>query len=113
MAEVPGSGSGFDRALNLINRAVGNNSESQREGSSSSDVQYLPAASTSSSAGSLPAENISNCASPRTTTELSRLFPGFMRPSPAGSTQHVGHLLAWESDPLANFSRVQIDHSCC
>ena len=56
MADVPGSS--FDRALNLINRAVGmlcggNNSESQREGSSSNDVQYLPAASTSSSAGSL------------------------------------------------------------
>ena len=80
MADVPGSGSSFDRALNLINRAVGmlrggNNSESQSEGSSSSDVQYLPAASTS------------NGASPRTPTELSRLFPGFMRPSPAGSTQ--------------------------
>ena len=40
MADVPGSS--FDRALNLINRAVGmlcggNNSESQREGSSSND----------------------------------------------------------------------------
>ena len=35
-------------------------SESQREGSSSNDVQYLPAASTSSSAGSLPAANTSN-----------------------------------------------------
>ena len=63
MADVPGSS--FDRALNLINRAVGmlcggNNSESQREGSSSNDVQYLPAASTSSSAGSLPAANTSN-----------------------------------------------------
>ena len=67
----------------------GNNLESQREGSSSSDVQYLPAASTSSGAGSLPAANTSNGAppSPRTPTELSRLFPGFMRPSPAGSTQ--------------------------
>ena len=80
MADVPGSspgsGSSFDRALHLINRAVGmlrggNNSESQREGSSSSDVQYLPAASTSSSAGSLPAANTSNGASPRTPTELS------------------------------------------
>ena len=63
MADVPGSS--FDRALNLINRAVGmlrggNNSESQREGSSSNDVQYLPAASTSSSVGSLPAANTSN-----------------------------------------------------
>ena len=63
MADVPGSS--FDGALNLINRAVGmlcgeNNSESQREGSSSNDVQYLPAASTSSSAGSLPAANTSN-----------------------------------------------------
>ena len=67
----------------------GNNLESQREGSSSSDVQYLPAASTLSGAGSLPAANTSNGASPspRTPTELSRLFPGFMRPSPAGSTQ--------------------------
>ena len=57
MAEVPGSGLSFDQALNLINRAAGmlhrgEGSESQREGSSSSDVQYLPAASTLSSAGS-------------------------------------------------------------
>ena len=52
-------------AFNVINRAVGmlrggNNSESQREGGSSNDVQYLPAASTSSSAGSLPAANTLN-----------------------------------------------------
>ena len=92
MASVSGSESSFDRALNLINRAVGmlrggNNLESQREGSSPSDVQHLPAASTSSTAGSLPAANTSNGASPRTPTELSRLFPDFMRPSPAGSTQ--------------------------
>ena len=58
MAALP-PGSSFDRALNLINRAVGmlregNNLESQSEGSSSSDVQNLPAASTSSSSGSLP-----------------------------------------------------------
>ena len=42
----------FDRALNLMNQAVGmlhggDNLESQREGRSSSDVQYLPVASTS------------------------------------------------------------------
>ena len=64
MAALP-PGSSFDRALNLINRAVGmlregNNLESQSEGSSSSDVQNLPAASTSSSSGSLPVANASN-----------------------------------------------------
>ncbi|XP_067031279.1 uncharacterized protein [Acropora muricata] len=85
MAALP-PGSSFDRALNLINQAVG----MLREGSSSSDVQNLPAASTSSSSGSLPVANASNGqngAPPGTPTELSRLFPGFMRPSPAGSTQ--------------------------
>ena len=65
MPAVPGSS--FERALNLINLTVGmlrwgggeggNNLHSQREGSSSNDVQYLPAGSTSSSAGSLSAAN--------------------------------------------------------
>ena len=66
----------------------GDNLESQSEGSSSSDVQYLPVASTSSSAGSQHAANTSTGAgSARTPTELSRLFPGFMRPSSAASMQ--------------------------
>ena len=65
----------------------GDNLESQREGSSSSDVQYLPFASTSSSAGSRHANTSTGAGSARTPTELSRLFPGFMRPSSAASTQ--------------------------
>ena len=88
MASMPGSESSFDRALNLIKRVVG----MLRGGITwkAKEKEVPPVMfniCTSSSAGSLPAANTANGVSPRTPTELSRLFPGFMRPSPAGSTQ--------------------------
>lgn len=62
----------FDRALNLINQAVQmlrGGSTSEREGITN-ETNNLLTASTSNNPGT-----------DRTPTELSRLFPGFMRPS--------------------------------